>query len=115
MIDIINGTINEIRPDINASLAQKSSELLTKATQADTRLQKLNGIKTAATNAKTVNEMNKPSLEYAELLQSQSLTTAKDIIEAQQEFDTLSSFASAFQQDANRRVQECQIFPSGTR
>ena len=115
MIDIINGTINEIRPDINASLAQKSSELLTKATQADTRLQKLNGIKTAATNAKTVNEMNKPSLEYAELLQSQSLTTAKDIVEAQQEFDTLSSFASVFQQDANRRVQECQIFPSGTR
>ena len=109
MIDIINGTINEVRPDINASLAQKTSELLTKATQADTRLQKLNRIKTEATNAKTVNEINKPSLEYGELLQSQSLTTAKDIVEAQQEYDTLGNFVGPFQQDANRRVQQCQI------
>jgi hypothetical protein len=115
MIDYISGIQNEIRPEIGKSISQKTTELLDKAKLADDRLNKLNEIKTKANSATTVNEINEPSRLYGEMLQNQSLTSAKDIVEAQQEYDTLINFANPFQQDANRRVQECGIFPTNIR
>ncbi len=104
--------INAIDSIITSNVTPLASRLLSEAQKADTRYQTLIDIKTRANAAKTVNELSAPSTEYSLMLQNRTLVSVIDISDSSQEFESVKTTTDTMRQDANRKLQECQLFPS---
>lgn len=111
---VANNRINEIQKIIDEEIKPLADSLLNGAKQADNAYSDLLYIKDKAISANTVQDLNIPSVQYSDMLRSQSLKTAADIQSSQQELEDTQSKLTPLKQDAIRRYQECQIFPPGT-
>ena len=105
-------SISNIDSIIASNVTPLASRLLSDAQQADTRYQTLLDIKNQANAAKTVNELIGPSTQYSLMLQNKTLISALDISKSNQELESVRTTTDAMRQDANRKLQECQLFPS---
>lgn len=103
--------ITETDAVVNTTINPVASELLVKATEADNRYKKLTVLKDQANAAKTVNDLNAPTATFSKMLASRDLTTAKDISDSQTELENTKTQVATIQQDAQRRLQQCQLFP----
>ncbi len=104
--------IEDIEGVLITKVAPIASKQFESAKEADDRLKILNEIKAAATAAKTVNDLNGPSQRYGVIVQEQRLTNARDIVESQQELETVRSQANSMNEEAGRLKQECDLYPS---
>ncbi len=113
-IAMANAKILEVNSIITTKIAPVAEKALAATKEADARYKALTDIRDQANAAKTVNDLNAPSQKYSQMLQSQSLTTQKDITASQQELDETKALVAPMKQDAQRKVQECAIFPYGS-
>ena len=106
--------ITEIDSIINTKVAPPATKLLTEAQEADARYATLKKIETDVNAAKTTNDLNIPSQQYSQMIQNRTLTSASDIANSQQELDDTKIVIDPMKTDAGRKLQECQLFPSGS-
>ncbi len=109
-LSIAENKKTEIDSALRTNVTPVATKLLAEAKEADTRYVTLTTLRDEANAAKTVNELNAPTQKFALMLQNQSLTDAADIVNSQQELGEVRSSTSDMNRDAERKVQECQIF-----
>jgi hypothetical protein len=63
--------------------------------------------------AQTLLGINGPSTEFSNMLQNRTLTTPKDISDSQAEVEKIAEEMAPARQDAQSRLQACQVFPLG--
>jgi hypothetical protein len=72
-------------------------------------------METKANTAKTANDVNAVSVEFSQMLQSQSLPSAKDIGDSQTELEDAKVIAGVpdgtLTKDASQKYNECVSFP----
>jgi hypothetical protein len=101
--------IAEIDSIISTQITPTANILLDGVKEADSRMQILNDIKTAANNARTLNDINIPSQKFSELVQTSRLTGPQDVQESKDELSATQSKVNPLINDANRKLQECQL------
>lgn len=103
---------------INAAKDSKLTALVTQYTesakQADNRYDTLIDIKNKTYAAQTTAALNVPAQRFSQLLQSQNITTGKDIADAEEELTATQTLVTPIKQDGDARLQECKLFPTGT-
>jgi hypothetical protein len=100
-INDIDGILNRINP-----VAQK---LLASAQEADSRVATLQSIKNAAMTAQTLNDLNIPSQQLSALIQSGHLIGEKEVAASKAEYEEIKGQFAKFEQDAKRKLQQCQV------
>jgi len=111
-VSLAQNKISEIEYAININVAPLASRLLNEAQEADLRYSKLKDIETRSKAAKTVNDLNTPSQEYGQMLQNRTLTTASDVVNSERETEETREKVAPLKQDAERKLQACQLFPN---
>ncbi|MDP3962457.1 MAG: hypothetical protein Q8Q03_01145 [bacterium] len=95
---------------VTLNITPLATKLLAEAREADTRYITLTNLRDQANAATTVNELSAPTQTFSQMLQNQDLTDANDIVGSQRELEEVRESASDLRRDAERTVQECQIF-----
>ncbi len=104
--------IGDIDSLIAVKVASVAAKQLVAVQEADGRVSVLTDIKTAATTAKTINDLNKPSQQYAQLAQEQRLTNLKDVSDALQEYNSVDTQSKQMKEEAAAMYQACEVFPA---
>ena len=105
--------IDDVDQRIETRITPLASRYLLYAQDAETRLSILLDIKNKINLAQTVNDMNEPISKYGELVQSNSLTTFKEIVDAGEEKKEVQAQVSDMQDEAADMLRDCQVFPAG--
>lgn len=108
--ETIESRIAEIDTIISTSIAGKALNLLTLAQEADERVKKLESMQASVNAAKTLNDLNGPSLEYSGMIQARTLITPIDLQNAKSDLSDVRSSTNSLKQDAMRKMQACQIY-----
>ncbi len=104
--------IGEIESVIQIKVSPKSTTLLSELTGQDSLLNSLRKIKADATAAKTVNEIAGAAQQYGSYTSSAGIThNASDIDSAKTERDRILTDMAPVDQQADRFMQQCVIFP----
>lgn len=103
--------INQVEQKIAQDITPIATRLLGEARAADARLKALLDIQASSTVATTVNELRGPSEKYSQLLQSQNLVSPSAIQAAKTELEEVRITSDNLKQEAQRRMQECALFP----
>lgn len=104
--------IAQVDNKIASDVSPKLTVLFSDKNDADSRYSTLQALQTKADNAKTLSDVNDASVQFSQMLQSQSLTTQKDVATSQNELDDTKSTAATLQTDANQKQNECNVFPT---
>jgi hypothetical protein len=91
------------------TFASKLIQVQRDNSDATFRLTKLQSIKTGATNATTLDQLNAPNQDYLLLIQTQGLTSASEVARAEQEFKDIKK---DFKDDSNRSENELRTCQS---
>jgi hypothetical protein len=112
---VANAKIAEINNKISTDVSPKLNLLLYSKQSADAQYTKLTEMETKANTAKTANDVNAVSVEFSQMLQSQSLPSAKDIGDSQTELEDAKVIAGVpdgtLTKDASQKYNECVSFP----
>lgn len=111
-IQVARGKMDYIDSKIASDIAPQASTLLTQARLADSKLLEIKSLKTSITSANTINELNGPSQKYSGMIQNRTLTTAQDVLSAKNEYGSVVERTNPMNTEAQRMMQECQIFPA---
>ncbi len=110
-ISIGQAEINQIEIAITRDVTPLATRLLNEAINADSKLKILLDIQASSTVAKTINDLRAPSDKYSQLLQSQSLISPNAIQISKDELEEVKVTAATLKAVAERKLQECSIFP----
>jgi cytidylate kinase len=109
----IQSKIDEIDSIENSQLNPLLTQAENRAALASQRFNTLYTIKTQATSASTAEQLNVPSQSYSQLLQSQNLTTPKDISDSKQHVEDATSTTDPMRSDAAAKLQQCESYTAG--
>lgn len=101
--------IDQITSIITNQINPVAAQLLAGAQEADARVATLQSIRTAASTARTLNDLNTPSQQLSNLIQGGGLTSEKDILDSKKEYTETQTKVAEFQQDAQRKLQQCRV------
>lgn len=104
--------INEVQSIISAQIDPILNRLVPGAGAADEKYNTLVGLQAKINNSATTEELNTLSTQFSNMVRSNSLITATDVLASQKELDDTKDLIEPIRTDARRRMHECQTFPS---
>ena len=105
---IYQSNITEINSIISTQVDPKITSLTVLAQEASAKVKTLQDIEDKANNAKSIDDINSASQQYAKLLQSNGLINANDIAKSSTDLTTIKEASVGLQQDASNKVQTCR-------
>ncbi len=111
-IQFANSKIELVTGKINTDLAPQATTLFSSAKLADGRLSELTLLKTSITTANSLNDLNAPSQKYSAMIQNRTIATLQDVQASKDEYDAIVAKTNPMNQEAQRMLQECQLFPN---
>lgn len=103
--------ISRINTDIAAQFTPIEIKVTAEAADAANRLATLEQIKTDVLAAKTIDQFSIPSQRYNDLLQSQRLTTAKDIVDSKEGLAEVTRQIGPITRNAEQELMYCKYQP----
>lgn len=101
--------IAEMDSIITTNINPAAQKLIAGAQEADDRVATLQSIKTAASTAQTLNDLNTPSQQMASMVSENRLTTEKDLADSKKEYEDTKKQVAKFEQDAQKELRQCQF------